>query len=540
MNRLDLSDPADRNLPRILQLQAETNGDGIYLAQEDRRVSFAQADEMVNRIANGLASQGVARGDRVAFFVASDIEVVYLTLAVNRLGAVWIPVNGEYKGDWLAQTLADSDPKVIVTDGKLIARLAEIKDRVACRTIYVMGDDSGAWPAWARPFDELKQAKADAFDHGAIHYGDVNAVLWTSGTTGKSKGVMQSHNIWIRSAELGGRSSYRTRPGDVHYNVLPLYNTAAWTTAFFRCLVEGIACATDPSFSVTSFWDRVRFYGATHIFTLGAMHMYLWKAERRADDADNPARDAAMTPMPKDLLLPFCERFGLERVGQGFGQSEASAVLSLPHELAVTMPPGALGRPNPDLDLRLIDDSGQDVATGQTGEFAIRPKAEHMMFEGYFANPEATKAAFTEDGWYRMGDLGRQDEDGNYFFVDRKKDAVRLAGRNISTMEVESVIRRHPGVTDVAVFGIPSDELESESELAAHIIPDAGADVTPEDIARYINENAPYFFVPRYIEIVADFPRTPTNKVQKFKLRERGVTQNTWDRKKAAFALSRN
>lgn len=540
MNRLDLSDTVDRNLPRILQLQAETNGDGIYLAQGEERVSFAQADETVNRIANGLAAQGVSRGDRVAFFVASGIELVYLTLAVNRLGAIWIPVNGEYKGDWLVQTLADSDPKLIVTDGKLIARLAEVKDRLACNTIYVMGELDQSWPKWARPFNELKQASSAGFDHREIGYGDVNAVLWTSGTTGKSKGVMQSHNIWIRSAEIGGRNTYRTRPGDVHYNVLPLYNTAAWTTAFFRCLVEGITCASDPAFSVSTFWDRVRYYGATQIFTLGAMHMYLWKAPRRDDDADNPARDAVMTPMPKDLLVPFCERFGLERVGQGFGQSEISGVLSLPHDLAVSMPAGALGRPNPDIDLRLIDDSGSDVTPGQTGEFAIKPKVEHMMFEGYFANPEASEAAFTRDDWYRMGDLGRQDDDGNYYFVDRKKDAVRLAGRNISTMEVEGVIRRHPGVTDVAVFGIAADELESESELAAHIIPDAGSDVSPEEIARYINDNAPYFFVPRFIEIVSDFPRTPTNKVQKFKLRERGVTQDTWDLKKSAFALTRN
>lgn len=537
MNRLDLSDPADRNLPRILQLQADTNGDGIWLMQDDRTITFAEADDTVTRIACGLAGRGVGMGDRVSFFATSDLDIVLLTLAVNRLGAIWIPVNGEYKGDWLRQTLLDSRPKVVVTDRSLAPRLAEvIGDLPGVQALMLGGGDL---PPWAGRFDDLKASDATPFDHRAIGYGDVNAVLWTSGTTGKSKGVMQSHNIWIRSAEKGGRSSYRTRPGDVHYNCMPMYNTAAWTTAYFRCLVEGIACATDPVFSASRFWDRVRHYGATQIFTLGAMHMYLWKAPQREDDADNPARDATMTPMPKDLLGPFCERFGIERVGQGFGQSEMSAVLSLPHELALELPQGALGVPNPDIDLRLVDDEGRDVSDGDAGEFAIKPKLPHMMFEGYFENPAASDAAFTEDGWYLMGDLGRRDADGNYYFVDRKKDAVRLAGRNISTMEVESVIRRHPGVQDVAVFGIVSDELESESELAAHVIPKAGSQIEIEEIARFVNDNAPYYFVPRYIELVDRFPMTPTNKVQKYLLRQRGVTDLTWDRKAAGLVLER-
>jgi crotonobetaine/carnitine-CoA ligase len=162
-----------------------------------------------------------------------------------------------------------------------------------------------------------------------------------------------------------------------------------------------------------------------------------------------------------------------------------------------------------------------------------------MMFEGYFNNPEATKNAFTPDGWYKMGDLGRQDEDGDYFFVDRKKDAVRYAGRNISTMEVEGAIRKHPAIQDVAVFGVPSKELEAESELAAHIVLKPGESLEPEILARFVNDNAPYYFVPRYIEFVAALPYTPTNKVQKYQLRERGVTPQTWDRIAAGFKATR-
>ncbi|MBM3596258.1 MAG: AMP-binding protein, partial [Alphaproteobacteria bacterium] len=201
--------------------------------------------------------------------------------------------------------------------------------------------------------------------------------------------------------------------------------------------------------------------------------------------------------------------------------------------------PGILGNVAPNIDLRLIDDEGNDVPDGEPGEFAVRRKKPHIMFEGYFENPEATKAAFTADGWYRMGDLGRRDADGDYYFVDRKKDAVRLAGRNISTMEVEQAIRAYPAVDEVAVFGIKSEELDAEDELAAHVILKQGESLTHEELARFVNDSAPYYFVPRYIEFVDSLPYTPTNKVQKYMLRDRGVTAKTWDRKAIGFELAR-
>ena len=243
--------------------------------------------------------------------------------------------------------------------------------------------------------------------------------------------------------------------------------------------------------------------------------------------------------MPDEIIEPFCERFGIERIAQGFGQSEIGNVISREPTNKRGTKPGALGKVSSDVELRLIDDDGNDVPAGEVGEFTLKPKKPHIMFEGYFENPEATAAAFGSDGWYRMGDLGRHDADGDYFFVDRKKDAVRYAGRNISTMEVEQAIRGHPAVSEVAVFGIKSEELDVESELAAHVILNDGCELAAETLARFINDTAPYYFVPRYIEFVDSLPYTPTNKVQKFLLRERGKTASTWDRKAARFDLRR-
>jgi crotonobetaine/carnitine-CoA ligase len=538
MNRLDLSNPKDRNLGRVLELQAETAGDTVFLLEDDTRLTFFEVDRIVNRVARGLADLGVRRGDRVAFFMGNAIELIYVTLAVNKLGAIWIPINAEYKGEWLRDTLNASKPKVLVSDTLIWPRLAEVIADVPHDHLVLLDRGNRPMPRGAKPFESLLAFSDAPHDLSFIDYGDVNAVLWTSGTTGKSKGVLQSHNIWIRSGERGSLM-YGTKPGDITYNCLPMYNTASWTANIFRALIEGIGCGLDPLFSVQKFWDRARFYNATQVFTLGAMHIYLWNAPRRADDRDNPVRSAGMTPMPDHLLAPFCERFGIEKISQGFGQSEISFVMSrLPTNVGGSKP-GALGTPNPDIELRLVDDDLNDVADGEPGEFLIKPKLPHMMFEGYFENPEATVAAFTTDRWYRMGDLARRDADGDYFFVDRKKDAIRLAGRNISTGEVEMAIRRHPAIHEVAVFGLPSDELESESELAAAIILKPDHTLDERELAEFVNDNAPYYFVPRYIEFTESLPYTPTNKVQKYILRQRGVLPTMWDRKAAGFILRR-
>jgi crotonobetaine/carnitine-CoA ligase len=543
MPRLDLDHPSRRNLGSILEQRAQCSGDVTWLVEDGRSLTFAQVDAIVNRVARGLARLGVERGDRIAFFMRNAMEVVFMTLAANRLGAIWTPINAEYKGEWLAETLRAARARVIFSDTEIWPRLAEVLQNpsgppIPYDHLVILDKGKRPVPDAAIDFAELLTHSDAAHDMRFIDQGDVNAILWTSGTTGKSKGVMQSHNIWIRTGERA-HTMYGTRDGDRTYNVLPMYNTAAWSANIFRSLVEGIGCALDPVFSVSQFWERTRHFGATQTFTLGAMHIYLWNQPERPDDRNNPIRTAGMAPMPDHLIGPFCERFGIEAISQGFGQSECSFVTSRPPTNIGQGKPGALGFANPDLEIRLVDETMTDVPPGEVGEFLLRPRVPHMMFEGYFDNPEATAAAFGPDGWYHMGDLGRQDEDGEYYFVDRKRDAVRLAGRNISTADVELALGKHPAVHEIAVYGIRSAELADESELAAAVILKPGYSATAEELARFVNEHAPFYFVPRYIGFHDALPMTPTNKVQKYKLREAGVTPGMWDRKAAGLVLAR-
>ncbi|MCB1690494.1 MAG: AMP-binding protein [Halioglobus sp.] len=536
MNKLDLSNTADRTFPLILRQQAEQNGDAEFLVTDTARISFAQADTISDCLAAGLQALGIGTGDIVALFLGNRPEMVLLSLAINKLGAIWTPINGDYKGQWLLDNLQMARAKVLVTDDQYQDRIAEIEDQLGIGTIVLVGETGAS--ALRNPIDyqQLLDHPPAELDYGAQHYGDNCAILWTSGTTGKSKGVLQSYNCWIRPIVGGCSLQYNSQPGDSIYCVLPLFHTAAWITSVYRALVEGIPCIIEPRFSVTNFWERIKYFGATQTFLLGAMGAFLLNAPERDDDRDTPLRLAQIVPLAPNQWPIFEQRFGVQLIRTGLGQSECQLVMTQV-ENREDVPVYALGFPADDTIIRLLDDDGKEVASGEVGEICIKPLQPYLLFNGYFDNPEATAEAYFGD-YYRTGDLARQDlSTGAYFYADRKKDALRFAGRNISTLEVESIVRRHPAVEDVAAFGIPSEEVESEQELKLNIILREGCSESAEAICSFINDNAPHYFVPRYLEFVQSLPYTPTNKVQKFKLREQGVNEHTWDLKNSDYLV---
>ena len=535
MKVLDYDATEQRHLGRTIARQAAENGDCTFIMFGDTRYTFAETNAKVNQLAAGLAESGLSAGDRIAFFMSSSPEVIFLVLAANKLGAIWVPVNTDYKGAWLEDTINRSRPTLVFTDASHADRLAAVQTELAGLPIVVLGDPGPL--QGSRSFDSFYVADAAEPDMSAFSYSDTCAVLWTSGTTGRSKGVMQSHNVWFNAC-LSATAQYKTQADDVIFCVLPMYNSAAWVTSIFRALLAGVPLAIDQSFSVSNFWERVSYYGATQIFTLGAMHMFLWNSPETPHDADNSLRKIQAVPMPHDIIEPFAKRFGVEVLGQGMSQSEAMMIVNQYAGGRTSWPPGSCGGPTHLVDIKLTDDDGNEVGIGEHGECWIKPKQDYAIFNGYFDDPEATANAY-EGEWYKTGDLLKRDADDVFYFVDRKKDAVRFKGRNISTFEVEMVARKHPAVLDCAAFGIASEHLESENEIKLDIILREGHTPEPEDIARFINENAPYFFVPRYIEFVSELPYTPTNKIQKYKLRDKGLTPATWDANQAGFKAAR-
>ena len=538
MNKLDLGNTRDRNLGRILQLQAQQNGTTHFLITDEQRITFAEAELSCNCLAAGFKARGIDAGDRVAIYMGNRPEMVLLALALNKLGAIWVPINTDYKGEWLLDTLLRSRCKMLMTDEPLQSRLVEIQDRLVGVQLALLGDVNIS--PLDNPLSYQDLLANDPLEGGcsSIDYGDTCAILWTSGTTGKSKGVMQSHNAWIRPIVQGCSEQYNTKEGDIIYCVLPLFNSAAWLTCILRALLEGVGCVIEEKFSVSQFLARVKQFGATQTFAVGAMGVFLMNSPEQDDDLNTPLTTAQIVPMPPDMWSRFEKRFGLRLLRSGLGQSECLLVLTQLEDLA-EVPVYALGFAQPDTDIRLFDDEGNEVADGEVGEICIKPLAPNILFNGYFDCPDATASVYRGE-WYMTGDVGRKDpKTGAFFFVDRKKDALRFAGRNISTLEVESVVRGHPAVQDVAAFGIASAEVESEHELKLNIILREGQGPSHEDICTFINEKAPHYFVPRYMEFVDNLPYTPTNKVQKFKLREAGVSASCWDITQSDFQLVR-
>ena len=349
---------------------------------------------------------------------------------------------------------------------------------------------------------------------------------------------MQSHNNWVRAIVEGASVHYNSNEDDIIYCPLPLYNSAAWITCVYRALIEGIPCVIEDKFSVSRFWERVNHFGATQTFAIGAMGAFLMNTPETPDDKLTTLTCAYIVPMPPNLWEAFEERFGLRLLASGLGMSECLMIMN--HN---NCPPGtpsySLGLPPPDIEVGLYDEDGAEVPPGEIGEICVRAVAPYTLFNGYFDNPEATAAAYRGD-WFLTGDLARFDPQlGVYFFADRKKDAVRYAGRNISSMEVESVVRRHPAIADVAAYGIPSKEIESEDELKLSVVLKDGQELSAEELCEFINTNAPHFFVPRYLDFVDALPYTPTQKVQKFKLRELGNSSTTWDLRASNFEIQR-
>ena len=538
MNKLDLSNRQDRTFAKILARQAQEAGDTVYLKTDTAEITFAQAEDITSRIATGLAAKGVRAGDRVVLFLANDPEMVLLALAINKLGAVWVPVNKDYKGVWLQETIERCRAALVLTDVAGLTQLESLSCEIP-QLGLVGGKDAGLTSRF-EIFDYAMLLDYPPYqvDHEAQSYGDTCAILWTSGTTGRSKGVMIPYNAWIHAIVRGASMQYRSQEGDIIYNVLPLFNAGAWVTAVLRGLLEGLTVVIEQRFSVSNFMERIKHFGATQTFALGAMGTFLLNTPESEDDWATPLRVAQVVPLAPDLWPVFSKRFDVRLARGGLGQSECMRVLSQVEERD-DVPVYALGFADELAPVALLDNEGNEVAVGEVGEIAIKPTEPYLIFNGYFDDPENTKKAFHGD-WYCTGDMGRQDPaTGAFFYVDRKRDAIRFGGRNISTLEVEGVARKFPGIADIAAYGMPHPDVPGEHELALAIVEAQGAKVDERALCEFINENGPYYFVPRYITKFEALPYTPTNKVQKFQLQEKGVLVQTWDIKTSDYVVKR-
>ncbi len=506
-----------RTLGTILRLQAQRLPDRTWLMCGEDTWSFAQADREVDRHASGLAALGVGPGSAVAVMLTASPTYLFCALALARLGAVFVPINLELSGAALAHPLRVAGAGWIIVAGELRGRAAEAAGRLAEPPAILDAREVRAAPT-PQPLPASLASTTDPW-----------SIMFTSGTTGAAKGALMTHQYWwLVPADLCGPAR-AVRHDDVFYSPLPMYHAAAWLMEILPALYLGMPVGVDAGFSVTGFLDRVRHYGATQLTTVAATHLWLYQYPARADDRDTPARVWAPVPLPAELWAPFRERFGLEHLWSTYGGTEFMNVAFT--DLRRAIKPGSAGQARGSVELSVLDDLGRTLAPGQVGELCVRPTAPHAIFRGYVGMPETTLARCA-DLWYHTGDLGRIDEDGDVFFLDRKDDYLRVRGENVSSFEVESALGEHPAVLEVAAHGVRTGEAELvlEDEIKVCVVLGDGAVVSEADLVAFARERLPRFALPRYVELVADLPRSATGRVRKHVLRAQGVTAGTWER----------
>jgi crotonobetaine/carnitine-CoA ligase len=476
--------------------------DRTFLRIDGRRVTFAEFDRSTRGLAAGLREAGVGPGDRVVVLMRNSLACVELWFAANRLGAIWAPINVEFRGLTLKHVYELADPVLAVADDDLAEHLDE-PPRYVLSTLDRLRREPLADPVEAR-------------------FSDTSALLFTSGTTGRSKACVLSHQYFVEQATVLLRD-FELRSDDVLYCPFPLFHADATALTTVPALLLGATAAISRRFSASRFWDEVREHGATVFDFMGATLSILHKAERRADDAENPVRLAWGVPVP-EWVEDFEQRFGLQVV-ELYGSVEASIPITQP--LHAPRVPGSCGRVTGGFEVHIVDGDDNPVPSGTPGEIVIRPRRPSMILDGYLGMPEATVAAF-RNLWFHSGDLGRVDADGNFFFIGRAKDAIRRRGENISAFEVEEGVMLHEEVVEAAAIGVASELTEEEIKVCVVRVP--GSTLEPAALIEHCQARLATFQVPRYVEFVDALPKTPTGKIAKHELRDAPLNGRTWDR----------
>jgi acyl-CoA synthetase (AMP-forming)/AMP-acid ligase II len=495
-----MSGVAAESMLGVLARNVRTRGDHPFLEHAGRRVGYREFDRLANRAAHALRALGVGKGDRVTLALGNSVEYVVGAFAILKAGGVLNPVNPALGARELRYVLAHAEPRVIVAGAGSAAALGAAGPR-GCRLVS-FGETAGATalePLLAESPDDAPPVRLDAADPALL--------LYTSGTTGDPKGVVFAHG----HSGMTGRhfiAALGIAPGDTILAVTPLFHGNAWG-AVQTALHAGGTAAFPEAFHASEFWPLVHATGATVLFTLGTiLAMLLTREPSRLERSSRLRVILGLGSAPiRDEVI---RRFGVAHVAECFGSTDAGVVTITP--LGTAPRPGSCGPPVPGVEVRVVDDAGRALPRRAVGEIAV---ASPARMSAYFRDPEGTARAL-RDGWFLTGDLGYLDEDGWLYFVDRKRDVIRRGGENVSSVLVERALREHPAVEEVAVVGVPDHVLGQE--IKAFVV--ARRAVSEEELRAFAAARLARFQVPRLWEFRAALPKTPTQRIEKYRLRD--------------------
>lgn len=520
-------DRAAWTLPAVLRDRASTHGDRTFLDVpfQDVAMTYAETLDAAERVGAALLAGGCVPGDRVLIMAPNSVEYLLAWFGAAVAGLVEVPINTAYRGTFLEHQVRTVEPAAAVVDPEFVEHFLDLEPARGIRTFYVLGDSAAAVARLraagrsAEPFATLTAAPRPA---GLPEVGpaDLAAILFTSGTTGLSKGVQMPHaHMYFFADECV--SLCRLTDADAHMAVGPLFHGNAQFLAAYPAMIAGARFVLQQRFSASRWVDQLRESRVSVTNFIGVMMDWVHKQPRRPDDADNPLRCLYAVPLATSIAPDFRERFGVEAFVENFGLTEIAMPILTPY--GQERPPGAAGLLVEDyFDVRLVDpETDEEVPVGEVGELVVRARLPFTMTTGYYGMPERTVEA-QRNLWFHTGDGLRRDGEGWYYFVDRLKDALRRRGENISSFEVEQPVLAHPDVVDCAAIGVPADAEAGEDELLVVVVGREGADLSAADIWAWCEPRLPAFAMPRYVRFTDELPMTPSGKVRKTELRAAG------------------
>ncbi|WP_458413485.1 AMP-binding protein [Schinkia sp. CFF1] len=518
----------------IVKYRAETKASERFIRFENRDLTYEEFHLSGNKVANFIASLGLAKGQTCAVMLPNSPEFLATWLGLARLGVIEVPINTAFRGDLLVYILNKAECQAIVISSQWVERLHHILGELThLRHVIVVGEEYHpargkiTWHSYNEMINKVSDAPVDV----RIKPKDPALILFTSGTTGPSKGVILCHQANFSVAKTACELMNYNQ-NDRLFTAFPLFHVNARYTTILVALLVGCDVVMHSRFSASKFWDICRTENITAFNFMGTLLTMLMKQPELSNDADNPVKKAFGAPTPLEIYEEFESRFQV-KISEVYGSTELGTALYNPAE---SFRKGSCGYPVPVYEVEIHDEDGNPCPPGVAGEIVARPKQPNIMFSGYYGMPEATVDVW-RNLWFHTGDTGRMDEDGYFYFIDRKKDVVRRRGENISSYEVERVINDHPKVFESAVIGVPSEL--SEEEVLAIIIVKEGKQLQPEELLDFCQDRMAHFAVPRFIRFVKELPKNTSQRVEKYKLRQEGISADTWDRELVGYKVRR-
>ncbi|MDB5746133.1 MAG: ATP-dependent acyl-CoA ligase [Massilia sp.] len=500
--------------------------------------TYGEFDQLSTRLAHSLAALGLKAGDTILTMLDNNIDAVTGWIAANKLCAVSVPVNTALRGEFLRHQVADARASIVICEADYVERIVQVASGLPDVTLILHRGalvSRPTCPVRIAPLDEYRGRCLEPIATKPAP-SDLACIVYTSGTTGPSKGCMLSYNYMCNLARLQLRAGPATDK-DVTITPLPLFHMNAMCVGVLSNIMVGARVAIVPRFSVSNFWPEVERSGATIASILGGMGGLLSQApdSQAMQRCVGQIHTVRGNPFTEETKQIWRERFGARQVGgNGYGLTEASVITSLAGgEYAA---PGSSGKRIPDFDVRIVDDLDREVPANTPGEIVVRPLRPDIMFMGYWGRPDDTMKVM-RNMWFHSGDIGKFDEEGFFYFVDRKKDYLRRRGENISSFEMESAFAVHPDIEEVAVHAVPSERGEDDVKVTAILKP--GCTLQPEALFHWAVDAVPYYALPRYIEFRDAMPKNPQGRVLKYQLREEGCTATTWDLERTDIKVSK-